>query len=271
MHPHHPHVCWCFLFYNRNPKARLALVGTGPDSDALKEHFAGTKTVLTGVMSGEALSQAFASADVFVMPSDSETLGFVVLESMASGVPVVGANAGGIPDLIADGEVRFGCCIWACLWCSGCVCFCLFCFCYRGAWLWLSLGVFWVVALSCVFGCRWRGCGSLWECFRLDGCVWYYGGCGSNVCVLFAADGGVCVYLVVVETLLVVVLVFADDYRPGRRFVSLSLSPCLEPVRVSHSLSPPPDPPLSSSFVFVMLSLVVLLHTSPYTITQTLL
>lgn len=78
----------------------------GPDADDLKEHFAGTKTVLTGVMTGEALSQAFASADVFVMPSDSETLGFVVLESMASGVPVVGADAGGIPDLIQHGEVR---------------------------------------------------------------------------------------------------------------------------------------------------------------------
>ncbi|CAM9766086.1 unnamed protein product [Pylaiella littoralis] len=91
----------------RNPKARLALVGTGPDSDALKAHFAGTKTVLTGVMTGEALSQAFASADVFVMPSDSETLGFVVLESMASGVPVVGADAGGIPDLIDDGQTGF--------------------------------------------------------------------------------------------------------------------------------------------------------------------
>lgn len=81
-------------------------MGQGPYSDDLKEHFAGTKTVLTGVMTGEALSQAFASADVFVMPSESETLGFVVLESMASGVPVVGADAGGIPDLIRHGEVR---------------------------------------------------------------------------------------------------------------------------------------------------------------------
>lgn len=93
-------------------------MGTGPDAEPLKEHFAGTKTVLTGVMSGEALSQAFASADVFVMPSDTETLGFVVLESMASGVPVVGADAGGIPDLIDDGKVGFwsrvlgG--VWAC-------------------------------------------------------------------------------------------------------------------------------------------------------------
>jgi sulfoquinovosyltransferase len=37
------------------------------------------------------------------MPSDSETLGFVVLESMASGVPVVGANAGGIPSIVTHG------------------------------------------------------------------------------------------------------------------------------------------------------------------------
>ncbi|CAM9238517.1 unnamed protein product [Choristocarpus tenellus] len=91
----------------RIPKARLALVGTGPDEDALKEYFAGTKTVFTGSMSGVELSQAFASADVFVMPSDSETLGFVVLESMASGVPVVGADAGGIPDLISHGKNGF--------------------------------------------------------------------------------------------------------------------------------------------------------------------
>jgi sulfoquinovosyltransferase len=57
------------------------------------------------IMLGEELSQSFASADVFLMPSDSETLGFVVLESMASGVPVIGANAGGIPNLID--EVRW--------------------------------------------------------------------------------------------------------------------------------------------------------------------
>jgi glycosyltransferase involved in cell wall biosynthesis len=53
-----------------------------------------------GMMRGEELSQAYASGDVFVMPSESETLGFVVLEAMASQVPVVAVAAGGLTDII---------------------------------------------------------------------------------------------------------------------------------------------------------------------------
>ena len=91
-----------------HPKVRLALVGTGPAREELEEMFKaagmGDRVTFTGQLSGDALSAAFASADCFVMPSDSETLGFVVLEAMASGVPVVGARAGGIPGLIQDGE-----------------------------------------------------------------------------------------------------------------------------------------------------------------------
>mmetsp|Transcript_116744 Transcript_116744/g.337241 ORF Transcript_116744/g.337241 Transcript_116744/m.337241 type:complete len:493 (-) Transcript_116744:224-1702(-) len=82
------------------PNARFCVVGKGPQMEELQDYFKGTKTKFMGQMSGDELSQTFASADAFVMPSDSETLGFVVLESMASGVPVVGANAGGIPSLI---------------------------------------------------------------------------------------------------------------------------------------------------------------------------
>jgi len=86
---------------------RLAIVGKGPQEKELHEWFAGTNTVFTGQLQGDDLSAAFASADVFCMPSDSETLGFVVLESMASGVPVVGANAGGIPGIIDHGKTGY--------------------------------------------------------------------------------------------------------------------------------------------------------------------
>ncbi len=93
----------------RIPGARVAFVGGGPDAKSLKKYFAGFNTVFMGSLSGEKLSQAFASGDIFLMPSDTETLGFVVLESMASGVPVVASNAGGIRDLIEDGITGFLC------------------------------------------------------------------------------------------------------------------------------------------------------------------
>ena len=61
-------------------------------------------------MKGQELSEAYASADVFVMPSETETLGFVVLEAMASGVPVVAVAAGGLTDIVADNKTG-GCCM----------------------------------------------------------------------------------------------------------------------------------------------------------------
>ena len=61
----------------RMPNARLCIVGTGPQKEELEEYFAGEKAVFTGQLSGDDLSAAFASADVFVMPSDSETVSFV--------------------------------------------------------------------------------------------------------------------------------------------------------------------------------------------------
>lgn len=59
-----------------------------------------TNLFIQGMMKGQELSEAYASADVFVMPSETETLGFVVLEAMASGVPVVAVAAGGLTDII---------------------------------------------------------------------------------------------------------------------------------------------------------------------------
>lgn len=55
---------------------------------------------MQGMISGEELSSAYASADIFMMPSESETLGFVALEAMASGLAVVAVAAGGLVDII---------------------------------------------------------------------------------------------------------------------------------------------------------------------------
>ena len=72
----------------------LALVGDGPNRQALEKHFEGTQTVFTGFLHGEELAKAFASSDVFVFPSTTETLGLVIMEAMASGLPVVAAESG---------------------------------------------------------------------------------------------------------------------------------------------------------------------------------
>jgi glycosyltransferase involved in cell wall biosynthesis len=89
------------------PEVRLAIVGDGPVRHELEKHFEGMPAVFTGYMRGEMLASAYASADLFVFPSQTETLGLVLLESMASGCPVVACNAGGIPDAVQDGVTGF--------------------------------------------------------------------------------------------------------------------------------------------------------------------
>lgn len=84
------------------PEARLAIVGDGPYREALEAHFAGTATHFVGYLQGLELASAFASADVFILPSRTETLGLVLLEAMAAGCPVVAAASGGIIDIVTD-------------------------------------------------------------------------------------------------------------------------------------------------------------------------
>ena len=67
------------------PEARLAIVGDGPNREALEAHFAGTNTNFVGYLQGLELASAYASADAFIFPSRTETLGLVLLEAMAAG------------------------------------------------------------------------------------------------------------------------------------------------------------------------------------------
>ena len=85
------------------PGACLALVGDGPYRGQLEKIFENTKTNFIGYLSGKELASAYASGDIFLFPSSTETLGLVLLEAMAAGCPVIGANKGGIPDIINNG------------------------------------------------------------------------------------------------------------------------------------------------------------------------
>lgn len=89
------------------PRARLAMVGAGPQLEQLKTLLDPAGTTFTGYLSGADLADAFACGDVFVFPSTTETLGLVALESFASGVPVVGARAGGIPFVVDEGVTGY--------------------------------------------------------------------------------------------------------------------------------------------------------------------
>jgi glycosyltransferase involved in cell wall biosynthesis len=89
---------------DRLPEACLAVVGDGPHRAALERRFAGKAVRFVGYLKGAALAAAYASADAFVYASETETMGNVVLEAMASGCPVVAPRAGGIPSLLRHDE-----------------------------------------------------------------------------------------------------------------------------------------------------------------------
>jgi glycosyltransferase involved in cell wall biosynthesis len=88
------------------PGARLAVVGDGPQRAELERRFNGS-ACFVGYLKGEDLASAYASADAFVYASETETMGNVVMESMAAGCPVIAPHAGGIPSLLAHGATGF--------------------------------------------------------------------------------------------------------------------------------------------------------------------
>lgn len=78
--------------FQRIPNLHLAMVGDGPARALTEQQFRHTPTTFLGPLLGQDLSAAYASADFFVFPSTHDTLGLVLLEAMASGLPIVAAD-----------------------------------------------------------------------------------------------------------------------------------------------------------------------------------
>ncbi len=84
------------------PRFEITIVGDGAERDWLRAHLG--HGALLGTLRGPALAEAYANLDVFAFPSVTETVGNVVLEAMASGVPVVAMDAGGPRSIAAHTE-----------------------------------------------------------------------------------------------------------------------------------------------------------------------
>lgn len=85
-------------------KINLVVVGDGPYRPEMEAALEGSSCIFTGYLEGEKLAAAYASCDLFVFPSTTDTFGNVVLEAQASGLPVIVTNCGGpqenmLPDI----------------------------------------------------------------------------------------------------------------------------------------------------------------------------
>ena len=87
----------------RDPRLHLLLAGGGPEEEGLRNRL-GRHATFLGWLGGEDLPRVYASADLFLFCSHTDTFGQVILEAQASGLPVVAVDAGGPSSLIRDGD-----------------------------------------------------------------------------------------------------------------------------------------------------------------------
>jgi glycosyltransferase involved in cell wall biosynthesis len=85
----------------RDPRLHLLLAGGGPEQERLQERLGEAATFLVW-LEGDELPRAYASADIFLFPSATDTFGQVILEAQASGLPVIAVAEGGPVSLIED-------------------------------------------------------------------------------------------------------------------------------------------------------------------------
>lgn len=89
------------IICSRSNNISALVVGDGPVRSEMETMM--PKAHFTGFLKGDELAKAYANSDIFMFPSDTETFGNVTLESLASGVPAVVANAGGSNSLVNNG------------------------------------------------------------------------------------------------------------------------------------------------------------------------
>src|SRR5213076_2011870 len=87
----------------RDPRLRLIVAGGGPDEPRLRMRIGEAGTFL-GWLEGDDLARAYASADIFLFPSSTDTFGQVILEAQASGLAVLAVGQGGPAELVQNGR-----------------------------------------------------------------------------------------------------------------------------------------------------------------------
>ena len=88
--------------HRRDPRLHLLLAGGGPEEGMLRERL-GDRATFLGWLHGDELPRAYASADVFIFCSRTDTFGQVLVEAGASGLPVVAVDEGGPASIVSDG------------------------------------------------------------------------------------------------------------------------------------------------------------------------
>jgi N-acetyl-alpha-D-glucosaminyl L-malate synthase BshA len=98
-----------FAKINREVAARLVLIGDGPERGRVQQtaEDEGVGDRVTFLGKQESVAEILACADLFILPSATESFGLVALEAMSCGVPVIATRVGGVPEVVPDGEAGF--------------------------------------------------------------------------------------------------------------------------------------------------------------------